>query len=105
MRATLESKLSVRIAVKCLELLEIVAHDLEELLFFRSVAPGTWHINNFEPDSSNDIIIETFTVNWCPSACCSWDNDEQVVVNLEISASWRCFRCRMVIPDNSLAGN
>lgn len=88
-----------------MKLLEIVAHGLEEILFFRSSVAGARIINNLEPIAA--VMASLAKVS--PSVGTLVLDDPGMLMN-KLLPTFRyllqsCFRRRRVVIDNSLAGS
>lgn len=69
--------------VKCLELLEVDAHGLKELLLLGTAAIGARFVNNLKPGGGERLVIEHLPLGWRAGARRSWEVDEHVVAHFK----------------------
>ena len=72
--------------MESLEFVEVSAHGMNELVLLGAAAANAWFINNLEPSSGEDLLVKDLPLDRRPGACRSWDDDEEVIADLQVPA-------------------
>ena len=76
-------------SVESLELVEVGAYSLKELILLGDATADVRFVNNLDPGSSEDLLIKDLPLEWRSGACLSWDADEEVIANLQVPSRGR----------------